>query len=59
MNKEDEQYVNPDWDYYGRVHEWRNYIDDELRAIWDTFTEEQRIVIGRSAEKSASNEEWD
>lgn len=52
-------YVDPDWSGAGRVHDWRNYISDELQAIWQTFSEEQKRLIAESAEVHANNEDWD
>lgn len=43
----------------GRVHEWRNYISEEVRALWPTFNDEQKIAIARSADDLAGREEWD
>lgn len=52
-------YLNPKWDEADRVHDWRNYISEELRAIWDTFTPEQKRAIAKSADEQASRETWD
>lgn len=52
-------YLNPKWDEAGRVHDWRNYISDELRAMWHTFNDAQKRAIARSAEERAGNEEWE
>lgn len=52
-------YLTPDWDGWGRVHNWRNYISEEVRAMWDTFTDEQKAALYRSAEEAAGMEEWD
>lgn len=52
-------YQYPEWDKAGRVHDWRNYISEELRAIWATFTPEQRDAIGRNADEIAGREHWD
>lgn len=49
----------PDWESGGRVHNWKNYVSEELRAMWSTFTVEQRGAIYRSAEESAGREEWE
>ena len=53
------RYLSPQWEDAGRAHDWRNYVSDELRAMWDTFTDAQKIAIGRSADESASEEVWD
>jgi hypothetical protein len=52
-------YQNPMWSEQGRVHNWRNYISDKLKAMWDTFTDEQKAAIAESADESAMREEWD
>lgn len=50
---------DPKWAEQHRVHNWRNYISDELRAMWQTFPDEQKRAIAKSAEERASHEEWD
>jgi hypothetical protein len=50
---------SPEWEKAGRVHDWRNYVGDELRAMWDTFTDEQKRAIARNADVLADGEEWD
>lgn len=52
------EYDNPDWSAGGRVHNWRNYINDGLMAIWHTFTSDQKRVIYENAEQQAEREEW-
>lgn len=46
----DDRYQNPDWTTVGRVHDWRNYISDEVKTMWSSFTPEQRAALGRQAE---------
>jgi hypothetical protein len=52
-------YLSPDWKAAGKVHDWRNYISDELKAIWDTFTDEQKRLIASNADDEANKEYWD
>lgn len=59
MSDWDAIYHEPNWNEAGRVHDWRNYISDELRAVWHTFTPEQQVLIGENADDIAGNEEWD
>lgn len=54
-----DNYQNPDWPDVGGVHDWRNYINDNLRGIWHTFTSIQQLVIAENAQDQADNEEWD
>jgi hypothetical protein len=49
----------PDWSNTGRVHDWKNYITDEVREMWNTFTDAQKQAIARQADKTASSEYWD
>jgi len=50
---------NPKWDEAGRVHDWRNYISEEMRAIWPTFTDDQKKIIAANADDEAGNEHWE
>lgn len=54
-----EDYASPKWDEEVRVHNWRNYISEEVRAMWHTFTDEQKAALARMADITASNEDWD
>lgn len=42
-----------------QVHDWRTYVTPELRLKWDTFTEDQRILLAQAFEQIAQNEQWD
>lgn len=53
------QYLKPDWNEGGRVHNWRNYVNEDLRFIWDTFSNTQKTIIGKNAQEAADREEWD
>ncbi len=50
---------HPRWSEYDRVHGWRNYISDEIEAMWDTFTPIQKRALARQASENASSEHWD
>ena len=55
---------DPDFAGYDRklgnhVHDWRTYVGSQTRAIWDTFTADQREAIASDAQDLADNEEWD
>lgn len=52
-------YFDPNWQSAGRVHEWKNYINEELQDIWGGFTDQQKRAIARNAEEVASKEDWD
>lgn len=52
-------YLEPAWDKAGRVHEWKNYISEEIQGLWLTLIPELRAALARQAENNAWNEEWD
>jgi hypothetical protein len=49
----------PKWIDAGRIHDWRNYVSEEIQYMWSTFTEEQKKAIARQAEENALDEEWE
>lgn len=53
------EYLTPDWNGGGRVHNWRNHVGEHVRAIWHTFTDEQKRVLACEADDRASDEEWE
>ena len=44
------EWENPDWNYGGRVHNWRNHVPDEVQTIWSTFSDNQKFALYRWAE---------
>lgn len=50
---------NPDWVGAEKVHDWRNHVGPNTRAIWHTLTLEPRLAIAADAELNAGKEEWD
>ncbi|MEM9354629.1 MAG: recombinase RecA [Pseudomonadota bacterium] len=49
----------PEWGNAGRVHEWKNYVSEEVRSMWAGFTEEQKQALVRQADELAGREDWD
>lgn len=50
---------NIDWDSGGRVHNWKNHVGENVRALWNTLSDEVRLAIAHDAEVKAGNEEWE
>ncbi len=50
---------NPRWDEATQVHDWRNYVLDDVKLLWAVFSYETRINIIRHADEYAMREEWD
>jgi hypothetical protein len=55
----DENNPNPDWSRAGRVHDWRNHVGENVKAIWGSFSPTQRIALALDADELASREEWE
>ena len=51
--------IDPDWECEIKVHNWMNYVDPELRAIWGTFFDKQKIIIAVNFNRIAGEEEWE
>ena len=49
----------PKWKKAGKVHEWKNYVNETVQSLWKEFTDYQKQALAASAEESASREEWD
>ncbi|HBX6079032.1 TPA: recombinase RecA [Klebsiella pneumoniae] len=41
------------------MHDWKNYVRDDLRGMWSSLTLEQRQVIAENMEEIAGEERWD
>lgn len=55
-----QQYTNPEWGKGGsHCHDWRKYVSKEVRALWDTFTDEQKRALHNQAQDIADAEIWD
>jgi hypothetical protein len=54
-----EEWNIPDWNGGGKVHNWRNYISEELREMWSTFSLKQKEALFNNAKDVANGEEWD
>lgn len=51
--------LDPQWEKAGRVHDWRNYVSEELQRLWPGLDPELRLVLARSADEPAGREDWD
>lgn len=49
-------YVCPRWDTASARGDWKNYVSEELRAMWHTFTVDQRAAMARNAEDLTHHE---
>ena len=55
--------VNPNWEEFDkgfhRVHNWRTYITEEVRAHWNNISVIGRCAVISCCEAMADREEWD
>lgn len=49
----------PHFEKEDRIHNWRNYVPEYLKALWSKLSLDQRLIIYVMAERQASKEEWD
>lgn len=49
----------PNFEDDGRVHNWRNYIPEYVKAAWSKLSLETRAVAYVMAYTRAEAEEWD
>lgn len=42
-----------------KCHDWRRYVPDPVRKVWQTLTRETRLMVYAMAERQANAEEWD
>lgn len=49
----------PDFENKGTVHDWRNYVFEELEEKWEYLTNRERKIIAYMAKYQADREEWD
>lgn len=54
-----EQAMNPEWEKTTTVHDWRNYASEEIKRLWSTFNEEQKLALVEMFDETARYEHWD
>jgi hypothetical protein len=58
-----EEAMNPNWEEFDKqwkhVHDWRTYITDEVREVWNDIDLEARCIVIHIAQASADSESWE
>lgn len=54
-----QEFLDPVWEEGSRVHNWRNYIGEDLQEIWQSFTYTQKLKIAENAQMIADREHWE
>lgn len=47
----------PIWDEGGKIHNWRNYVSDDVKAQWPSFTNKQKKALYECFDEIADREE--
>jgi hypothetical protein len=55
----EENYENPNWENIAKTHDWRNYVGERTRFIWNEFSLRQKHAIALDAQDLADAEDWD
>lgn len=50
---------DPKWVEASKCHDWRNHINDAVKAVWDDLPVMARLVAYIHACEQARNEKWD
>lgn len=57
MRNTPEDYIEPKWEEYEKVHGWRNYVSDRIKRLWPTFTLQQQAALAENFQELANEEE--
>ena len=49
---------DPQFSKARRYNDWRNYIPDEIRTLWNELSVETRVISFMMADKQARQEKW-
>lgn len=54
-----QDFANPNWDAKKKCHDWKNYVNEGLQKVWESFNAAQQLLIAANAQEQADHEEWD
>jgi len=49
----------PAWSEHNKVHNWRNYVPDEIVKRWNELSRQDKLLMAWMCEEKANSEEWD
>jgi hypothetical protein len=49
---------HPEWDVQERVHNWRNYVSEQLQNHWENMTDATKQIVAANLQNVADNEDW-
>ncbi|MCB1281004.1 MAG: hypothetical protein KDB18_05730 [Salinibacterium sp.] len=54
-----DDYMDPPWDTYEKIHCWRNYATAEVKSQWMLLPVPWRLMVSRMLQMVADREVWD
>jgi hypothetical protein len=52
--------LRPEWDKAGRMYDWRNHVNRDVKRLWPELSTDSRLVAFYTAVHAAYDEEgWD
>lgn len=51
--------ANTDFENTELIHDWRNYVGENVRSIWNELPANVRMAIALDADNLASREDWE
>ena len=50
---------HPEWGVQDRVHNWRNYVSEQLQNHWENMTDATKQIVAANLQDVADNEDWE
>jgi hypothetical protein len=54
-----QDFASPQWDKATKCGDWKNYINESLRKVWESFNAAQQMLIAANAQEQADQEDWE
>jgi len=54
-----EDWSLPKWRVEEKVHNWRNYVNEDVKIMWVELTGRQKLVLAANFKDIADREEWE
>lgn len=52
-------WFKPSWENCNYTHEWKRYVNEELKNEWNNFTDSQKKILAKNMQELADREEYD
>ena len=48
----------PKWELSNEVNNWRNYVSDDLKINWSSFSGRNQLILAANFKEISSREKW-